>query len=271
MSSSLLTRGGNPPAATETPMDPRLRARRVEVARDVGRRRRYRILALLAITVLVVGGIVLARSAVFDVDQVRVVGLTRSDTRLVAETTGIPTGRAMVSVDPGPAEKRLEQLPWVANAVVTRQWPGTVEVRLTERRPVAIAGDGPGAVLVDRDGRILGPAAGTDGLPVAGPDPVEGPGTFLPAGRRRVVRLLAELPASLRTETARGTIGPKGLGLVLSDGIAVHLGDATRLRAKAEAVAVLLDQAGRATIATIDVSVPGSAALTRSQVAKEGA
>ncbi len=269
MSSGLLTPDHH--AGTETTMDPRLRARRVEVARDVGRRRRHRVLALVMITTLVVGGIVLARSTIFDVDQVRVVGSTRSDANLVLATTGIPAGRAMVSVDPEPAEKRLEQLPWVAHAVVTRHWPGTVEVRLTERQPVAIAGAGPGAVLVDRDGRVLGPAAGTDGLPIAGPDPVEGPGIFLSAERRRVVRLLAELPAALRAETERGTIGPKGLGLVLSDGIAVHLGDATRLRAKAEAVAVLLDQANRATIATIDVSVPGSAALTRSQVAKEGA
>ena len=270
MSSEVLTRS-SAHRLSDAPMDPRLRARRVEVARNLGRRRLKRLLALGAATVAIIGTLALVRSPVLDVDQVRVTGSTRSDVGQLRKVAGIPLGRAMVSVNPAPAVARLEQLPWVSHAVVSRRWPGTVEVRITERRAVAVVGQGPGAVLVDRSGRILGPASGTDGLPLAGTKPTEDPGKFLPPERRRVVRLLVGLPPTLQAEVVRGTVGRTGLGLVLVDGITVHLGDATRLRAKAEAVGVLLAQADRATIAAIDVSVPGSGSLTRSQDSKEGA
>ena len=57
--------------------------------------------------------------------------------------------------------------------------------------------------------------------------------------------MLADLPTGLRHQVARATSGPAGLGLVLRDGIRIHLGDATRLGAKSEAVAVLLDRERR--------------------------
>ena len=59
----------------------------------------------------------------------------------------------------------------------------------------------------------------------------------------------------------------RSLRLVLDDAVVVELGDGTRLKAKSDAALALLDQADRATIATIDVSVPGTAALTRSEAA----
>ncbi len=275
MTSNMLTRDGTTSRATTSrpggPIDPRVAARRVEVARDLGRRRLRRLLVLVALTIIVLAMLGALRSALLDVDHVRVTGVARSDAATVRRAVGVPRGRAMVSVDPGPAVARLERLPWVAHAEVERHWPGTVSVRITERVPVAVAGKVDRAVLVDRDGRILGPATSTDHLPVAGPDPAQGPGGRVPAPQRRVVRLLADLPPSLRSETVRGTLGPQGLGVVLTDGIAVRLGDDTRMRAKAEAVVALLSTADRSTIARIDVSVPGSATLTRHRISKEGA
>ncbi|QXC62268.1 FtsQ-type POTRA domain-containing protein [Aquihabitans sp. G128] len=265
MSSGLLTRGGPPSAPEASPLiDPRLAARRAEVARDRGRRRLRRLLALAVVTVLVLAAVGLTRSTALDVDHVRVAGATHSGADTVRTRAGIPTGRAMTSVDLGAATRRIEELPWVADATVVRHWPGTVAIDVTERVAVAVAGDGPGAVLVDRDGRILGSATGGSlGLPTAGPDPIEGPGSFLPAARRPLVALLADLPVPLRSQVDRGLLVEGGYGLLLDDGIRVDLGGATRLRAKSEAVLGLLQQADRRTLATIDVTVPGAAALTR--------
>jgi cell division septal protein FtsQ len=49
--------------------------------------------------------------------------------------------------------------------------------------------------------------------------------------------------------------------LTLVDGITVRIGDTSRLTAKFVAVEALLDQAGRATIESLDVRVPSSPSL----------
>lgn len=245
-------------------MDPRVRARRIEVARSHGRRRFRRLAVLLALSFLVLLAVALTRSPLLDVDTVRVEGVARTDPDLVRGAAGIETKQPMTSVDLGAAEDRVEALPWVADAKVERQWPATVSVSVTERVPVAVAGDGPGAVLVDRDGRILGAATSSDQvLPVAGPDPVEGPGALVPENQRRLVATLAALPDDMRDQVVRGTVDGSGLGMELRDGIEVHLGDRTRLSAKIDALTVVLDQADRGSIATVDVAVPAAAAVTR--------
>lgn len=245
-------------------MDPRVRARRIEVARSHGRRRFWRLAALLALSFLVLAVVALTRSPLLDVDSVTVEGTARVDPELIRGTAAVDTKQPMTSVDLGAAEARLEALPWVAAATVARDWPSTVTISITERVPVAVAGDGPGAVLVDRDGRLLGAATVSDQvLPTAGPDPVEGPGALLPEHQRRLVATLAALPEEIRREVVQGTVDRSGLGLELRDGILVRLGDRTRLSAKIDAIRAVLDQADRPTIATIDVAAPGAAAVTR--------
>lgn len=268
MSSDLLTRRRPAPAAgapvqTGPPMDPRLAARRVEVARDLGRRRRRRLVALAVLTALVVAAVGITRSPALDVDHVRVRGAARSGAPLVAEQAGISEGRAMTSVDLAAATRRIEQLAWVADAHVARRWPGTVDIRITERRAVAVAGEGRGSMLVDREGRILGSATDADaGLPLTGPDPVAQPGAFLAAVRRPLVGVLADLPAALRNQVRRGVLVDGDYALDLDRGTRVLLGDATRLRAKAEGVLALLRRDDPRRVEVIDVTVPGAAALT---------
>ncbi len=264
MSSGTLTRGPAAPGRGQlpTPMDPRLRARRHEVARHEGRRRLRRLLAVGVVASLVIGVVGLLRSTALDVDQITVAGATHTGAPGIRDAAGIPTGRAMISVDEGAAAARLEELPWVADATVTRAWPGTVRIEVVERRAVAVLGRGNGAVVVDRSGRVLGPAEGSD-LPVAGPDPLEGIGEQVSPARRSVVRLLADLPDDLRADVERGTVSEAGVGLVLRDGIEVHLCDGTRLAAKSDNLRALLAQADRPTIDTIDLCIPSAPALTR--------
>lgn len=261
MNVGLLTRGTAAPG--NDVMDPRLRARRVEVARDKGRRRLRHMAALAVVAALVIGAVFATRSPLLDVDAVRVTGSRHAGVGATLEAAGIAPGRAMTSVDLVAVASRVERLPWVARADVTRQWPGTVRVQVTERTAVAVAGEGPGSLLVDRDGRILGPPTAGEAWPTTGPVPAQGPGGELSPPRRSVVRMLADLPPALRSEVARGVVTAGGLGVVLHDGIRVRLGDSSRLRAKSAAVEVLLAEADRSTIVTIDVAVPDAAALTR--------
>jgi cell division septal protein FtsQ len=143
-----------------------------------------------------------------------------------------------------------------------------VRIRVTEREAVAVAGRGPGAVLVDRTGQVLGPAVASE-LPVVLTASVPAAGQRLAAQSRGAVAVVAALPPVLADQVATVERQKNSLVVTLDDGIEVELGDRTRLQAKSDAALALLEQADRATIATIDVSVPGTAALTRSEA--EGA
>ncbi|WP_421119817.1 cell division protein FtsQ/DivIB [Aquihabitans daechungensis] len=252
------------PKRIESPsfVDPRLQARRVEVARGQGRRRLRWILLAVVVVVLLVGAFAVTQSPALDVDEVAVRGASRTEQAEARAASGIAIGSPLVSLDAPAVERRLEALPWVEQASVSRSWPGTVRISLVERTPVAVVGSGAGAVQVDRDGRALGPAS-DDGLPVVSGDAVV-PGEELPPTQRWVVATIADLPAELRSEVAAASATPSGIRLTLTDGIEVRWGDSSQPTAKADAVQVLLEQADRATIAAIDVTVPRAATVTRS-------
>jgi cell division protein FtsQ len=251
-------------ARRETPslVDPRLQARRIEVARGQGRRRLRWIVLGMAVVALVAGAIALTQSPVLDVDRVTVKGADRTEQAEARAASGIARGSAMVGIDVSAAERRLEALPWVESATVTRSWPGTVQIALVERTPLAIVGTGSVAVEVDRDGRVLGPAAGGDGLPVVAGQAAAA-GDELAGPQRQALATLADLPKDLRADVAAARATSAGIGFTLSDGIEVSWGDRSQPSAKADALQVLLEQAGRDTIATIDVSVPRAATVTR--------
>ncbi|MCB0977088.1 MAG: FtsQ-type POTRA domain-containing protein [Acidimicrobiales bacterium] len=214
--------------------------------------------------VLVVGAaVLLVRSPLLDVDHVRAVGATRTGREAVLSAAAIQSGTQMTSVDLGAAERRIERLPWVADATVTRDWPGTVRINVIERVPVAVT-DGPSPLLVDRDGRLLGSARGDEHLASIGPRPVgSAPGDVLASVQRARVRVVAAMPASLASEVETVSMDREGLVLVLGDGIVVEVGNTSRLRAKFDVVAARLAQPDRDTIATINVTAVDAPALTR--------
>lgn len=253
---------GSKRAESPSLVDPRLQARRIEVARDEGRKRlRWAVVAAVVVG-LVVGAYALTQSPLLDVDAVAVKGAARTGQREVAEASGIALGSPMVGVDAPAAERRLEALPWVESATVTREWPGTLQIAVVERTPLAVVGSGSSAVEVDRDGRVLGPASGSDDLPVVAGDAASA-GEDLSSTQRWVLDALAGLPSDLRSEVAGASATPSGIRLTLGDDIEVRWGDRSQPTAKADALQVLLEQADRSTIATIDVSVPRAATVTR--------
>lgn len=229
---------------------PRLAARRDAVEHDRGRRRRRWIIVTLAVVSLFVAALAIARSPLFDVDHVIVMGAARTGPDAVRETADISLGSTMISVDADAIISDVEQLPWVAGASVSRDWPGTVRIQVTEREAVARSE----GMLVDGGGRELGPVGRGDDLPLVQPGDLE------------PVAVLEAMPDSLRGQVAHAFLdSDDGVAIDLHDGVTVHFGDPTGLRSKFEALSALLAQADRSTIATIDVTVPTAATLTRTE------
>ena len=156
--------------------DPRMRDRRVEVLRAQGRRRLRVLLALFSLVASIVGAWVVSRSSILDVDLITVQGVAGIDRAEALRAVGASEGLPMIDLKPGDMAEAVEALPWVASAVVRRQWPATLHVEIAPRMPVAAAPTGEGGfVLLDVYGYAISrqsagatAAAGTPAAPEAG-------------------------------------------------------------------------------------------------------
>lgn len=270
-----------PPAAPiPLVVDPRMRSRRIGVRRDAGRKRLQRLTYVLAGVAVVVLGLAALRSPLLDVDRVTVSATRHTTPAEVRRAAGIERGDPLIGVDPGAAARRIEALPWVARAQVSRVWPSTVTVRVTERIPVAQVRINAGRVaVVDAGGRVLAFRAVPPPPPAGAQAGAAPPGTRSPVVLTGVNGRLAEggrLPAdaraALRVAVAARDRLPGVLASVdadldatLAEGGVVRFGSAKRLEEKLTALKTVLDQVDTGCLATLDVRVPGSTALTRHQ------
>lgn len=259
--------GAPPPDAPE--IDPRIRARRIEVRRDVGRRRLRRLVDLCFVLVVAVAFGTALRSPLLDVDEVRISGAERTGREAVLDASDISTGEQLMDIHPGAVGRRIVALPWVAEVTVHRGLGGVVQIEVVERQAVAISGHGDGAVLVDARGRVLAhvaeaPEAARDLVTMVDlPEGLE-PGAFLPPGSHAALEVAMgmgrALPGSI-TEVVAG----EQLTARLAQGGTVRLGDSSRLAAKLRSLQTVLSQVDLTCLATIDIRVPGSPVLTRDE------
>lgn len=255
-------------AGTRQPMpggvDPRIWARRSAVTRAEDRRRLWWVLPVLGVAVVVVAGLAVLHSGLFEARHRRVVGVTHGSTAAIWSAAGIGSSTPLIDIDPTAAAARIERLPWVEQAVVHRNWPDTVTVTVTEGIPVAVVGQGTEAVVVDGRGRVLGSAAsvvGSSALPVlADTGPVPAPGHDLGAGMVPAVQVAAAVPPVLRMRVqAVAVTGTGDVDVTLTGGIEVQFGPADQLQAKFESLAAVLDdpQSAPTGPATVNVEDPG--------------
>lgn len=247
-------------------VDPRLRARRIEVQREQGRKRRRRVVALAAVLALVGIAYGVTRTPLLAVQHVRVTGTDQVRPSAIQAASGIREGSPMLDVSPGAAVRRIERLPWVAAASVQRRWPRTIVIQVSERQPAAQLADGGQWLVVDLAGRVLErrPSSSPDLATVEWQGTRSGPGSTLavPAG---LLRLAAALPADLRATPARVALDGSVLVVDLPGGAAIRVGDATALRDKLVAAITLLQTPAAHCAAVIDVQVPTAPTLTTRQ------
>jgi cell division protein FtsQ len=247
-------------------IDPRLRARRISVRRDAGRRRLRRLGWLGAIAAAIVLAVGVTRSPVLDVDRVQVSGATHTSADTIRTATGIKKHEPMTDVDLAKARAGVLALPWVKTVSIKRNWPASVSVVVTERTAIAVIAAGPaGFALVDGDGRVLelSPAP-TPGYVMLANLPVPGaPGTTIDASAGDVLAVARVLPPTLREKVSTVVAEPDGVALRLVAGGVVHLGPATDLAVKLRDADTVLAEVDTKNLCAVDVRVPGAPSLTR--------
>jgi len=255
-------RPGGERAVRPGAIDPRIERRRMDVTRRRSRRRLAAVTSLAALGCLVVGGWFLLHSSLMSARVVTVVGASHTPRGEVVTAAGLDGRPPLLDVVPGAAETRIEQLPWVLRATVSRQWPDGVRIAVTERTPVAVVASGTSRwAEVDRSGRVLEivstPPTGLPQLAISGTPGVSG--SELGQSARPGLAVVASLPPAFVAQVVSvdAKTGDQ-LRLQLTTPISVLLGGPVQLPAKYSDVASILAHAVLHPGDVIDVTVPGS-------------
>lgn len=250
-------------------IDDRIAERRASVRDDRrrGRLRRTRWSVLLVL--VVVGLVVLERSALVGLEEVEVTGVERLTADEVRAAADLELGTSTLRLRLGEASDRVAALPLVLVATARRVDPLTVLIEVEERQPVLVAIGEERAVYLDREGIVIDQLAAGEvplsplpviTLPTAPPAPgiaAEDDPTL-----DNAVRAWRGLSGSLRADVVTyRAAGPDELTLVLSDGIEVRFGRAERMDEKVRALGAVLDDLGGTPIVTIDVRAPSAPVL----------
>jgi cell division protein FtsQ len=229
-----------------------------------------RMIVVLAAVVVLFGLVLwlLYGSSWLSLTRVEVRGTGVLTPRQVTDAARAPLGSPLVSLDTGAVEARVERaLPRVDSVDVSRSWPHTVELNVTERKPVLLMKKGAEFSEVDAKGvrfDTVGKApAGVPLLELA-IDP-KAASTRFPA--TRLLREAAAVRAVLPSEVSRATLSLDvrsydSVSLNLSGGRTVMWGSGEDGVAKARALLALLKAAPKAD--HFDVSAPSAPAASAS-------
>lgn len=259
--------------------DNRLRQRRIDVAKGVGRRRFHRLVGIVGIAVVALVAVLVVDSALLDIDEISVSGSAHADVDELLAGAGVARGDALVTLDLGAVERRLEAMPWVDAAAVERSLPGSLSISITERTPTSIITAEDVAALVDGSGRVLAVGevtAMTSEFATSAPTglaPVAVRATSLdaltPGADVTGDFAVATALATKLGEDAAGAgavaavIVDGGLTLELRNGGTVTLGDTTELEGKVEAFRTMVARVDLQCLSTLDLRVATRPVLTR--------
>lgn len=255
-------------------MDPRIGRRRAEVTRARGRRRLRVVLVVGGLLAAGAGAVVVLHSSLFSARHVTVEGAGHTGRAAVLEAAGLRGSPPLIDVDGGAAATRVESLPWVGGASVTRHWPDSVVVRVTERVPVAVVPGHGAFFLVDASGRVLErlPMAPA-GLPLlTSPAQPGRPGTTLGPAAQPGLVVVAVAARALPYRVAGVAVGPRGavildLGKAVRATLGATVGTPSAVESKLAALASVLAGTAPTGPELIDVSVPGEPTVSQGAAA----
>lgn len=223
----------------------RLREQRMKV--------RLRVFSIVATVALVIAGIVsIYQSPLFAIENVTVVGNAHLSADDVRELAAVPDNATLLRFPARSVGERLEANPWISSALVTRDFPDTMRIRVTEYTPAALVDTGAEFWLVDASGFVIAKQSldTTSALitirDLDGFEPVQGERSTLEA-LRNALKVWEGIGDELRDRT-RVISAPSvdKTALMTKDDITIFIGSAEDINRK-DVVArrILQEQAGK--------------------------
>jgi cell division protein FtsQ len=206
-------------------------------------------------------------SPLLTVREIDVVGARHTSTLEVRNATGLTSKDNLLLLSTAAVEDGVETLPWVKSARVERRLPGTIRIRIEERRPALVLSLGSARWTIDSSGRVLQAGQSDKGLPALGGIELSSvaPGTIIRDPQARAaLEVWRSLDKKLKEDVA-GIFVPtlERITLSLDGGTLVRFGAAEMLGAKNHVLKALLARLhseGRS-VAYLDVRVPTSPAV----------
>ena len=225
-----------------------------QVRRQQSRRRRLRRSLLAALVVLVAVGLVwlVGFSTVLGVNQVQVDGTSLVSADQVLAAAQVVSGTPLARVNGKAIAARVETIPEVADVTVSRHWPNTLVINVTERVVVYQVLTGGEYRWVDATGTAF--HSSDDAQPV----PVVTLNTTDQQLMGDVATVVTALPADLTPHVESIMAGTRdSITLSLDDGRQIVWGSAEQSALKAQVIGPLLQFPGT----VYDVSAPANPAV----------
>ena len=259
-----LTRVGN---STRSPSSTKAKTAAVKGERAPLSKRQIIGVLIASIAVVITFGYWFTQSSFLDVDELKVLGVSRTEISTVLETSGLSKGDPLLGLELAEARSRIVDLPWVASVRSERSWSGGVTLSISERvAAAAIAVPGAWAT-VDVEGRVL-ELSDTQPADVAA---VEGVWLERPAAGGWLDLSYLRDPltaAAAMNELVRGAvraivISPEGVILDLNIPGYVLLKDSRNIDEKMSTVEAFLTQVNLDCLIRLDVRAASAPVLTR--------
>jgi len=186
----------------------------------------------------------------FALERVHASGQGRTPDGAILEALGVSAGDPLVAMNMEKLRNRVEDLPWVKRAVITREWPSTLKVWIEERTPFArwqFDGD---VVLVDETAAAIRGADVTEfsDLPL-----VVGPGA--PEEAVKLFAILAQKPNLARQVIAAVRVGNRRWDLEFDNGLKLKLPEKTNTYGPSEAWEAFSEMEHDQDVMLMDVAV----------------
>jgi cell division protein FtsQ len=251
-------------------MDHRIAERRQEVTEERARGRLRWLIWLVLLVVAVAAAIWFVNSPILSIRTVTVTGADRTDPAAVADGLGVQSGTPTISVKGGAIEAALLANPWIADVDVMVSWPGSVEIDVRERVPVASIATDLGVFDIAVDGVLVERTEGGSVPPIIRSDRAgstrEGD-RISHAATLGAVEFVAGLSPALQRSTTVAVSGDRVDALI--DQYTIVLGRPVDMAFKAAAVEALI-ATGLQTGSRIDVTAPTRPAVAPPQSQLEG-
>lgn len=217
------------------------------------RRRRTALIALGAAAVLALTGwLVVAFSPAFAITSVEITGTKLLTPDAVAQTAAVSLGTSLALVDTDAVAGRVRGLAPVAQVAVTRRWPATLRIEVTERTAVVAVRSWQKYFLADSAGVVFDEA---DTIPPGLVEVVVAPtNTALLADTWTVHNALDPSVRALVRLIEADT--RDSITVVLITGVRVIWGDVGKSELKSQVLDALIDSSAK----VIDVSSPANPA-----------
>jgi cell division protein FtsQ len=216
--------------------------------------------ALTAAAILAAAVWALLGSTLLVARSVRVTGAPAAQRAQVLRAAGIAPGTPLIRISTSAVARRVEQITQIQSARVSRDWPDSVVIAVTERTPALAVAAGGGFALVDRFGVVIGQVATRPpGISLLTSAPANLASLRGSPAIAAAVTVLRQLPPAIRARVqAVAAPSADAVTLDLRRGITVLWGGTDRPAAKAAELTILMrTNASFYNVASPDTAVTG--------------